>query len=124
MKLLYPIVLFFLSRFPRVGSRVRNSQNFPGAVRCGAPLVFQIAGAVRCGAPMAFKIAGAVRCGAPKMKKSLVRTGAWNLNKFSIFQRDFYYFKDILSALEPNLDILRHFEAFLDESLPLIISKK
>ena len=75
--------------------RVRNFQNFPGAHRCGAPLVFQIAGAVRCGAPMAFKIAGAVRCGAPKMKKSLVRTGAvrtgaWNLNKFSIFQKDFY----------------------------------
>ena len=58
------------------------------------------------------------------MRTGAVRTGAWNLNKFSIFQNDFYEFKDILSALKSNLDILRHIEAFLDENVPLIMSAK
>ena len=69
------------------------------------------------------------------MKKSLVRTGAvrtgaTNLNKLSIFKKylkkvfEITNFKDILSALEPYLDILRHFEPFLDESLPLVMSAK
>ena len=50
-----------------VSIRVRNFQNFAGAHRCGAQLIFQIA--------------GAVRCGARNKEKSLVRTGASNLNE-------------------------------------------